>query len=205
MKRLIFVMLVFCNLLLSWLLVLLLLCHWPPPVVPFAAHGENVGLHCDHCSRDGHVNAFCYRKKKAQKAQTRRSSHGTGGIGSGGSERSSVGSVTQEILMLLRRLTASTSIGDVGCVTQSFALTCSATAFQSSTLGPPSATSPDTYPWYLDSGASFHDSSICSSFFFTSFLPSLHCSYRDPLFLLLDRALFPLTLFMSLIFLLFLI
>jgi hypothetical protein len=24
-----------------------------------AAHGESVGLHCDHCGRDGHVEAFC--------------------------------------------------------------------------------------------------------------------------------------------------
>jgi hypothetical protein len=39
-----------------------------PPVVPPAAHGESVGLHYDHCGRDGHVEAFCYRKKKAQKA-----------------------------------------------------------------------------------------------------------------------------------------
>jgi hypothetical protein len=36
-----------------------------PPVVPPTAHGESVGLHCDHCGRDGHVEAFCYRKKKA--------------------------------------------------------------------------------------------------------------------------------------------
>jgi hypothetical protein len=32
----------------------------------------------------------------------------------------------------------------------------SATASQSSTLGPPTAPSPDTYSWYLDSDASFH-------------------------------------------------
>jgi hypothetical protein len=34
-----------------------------PPVVPPTAHGESVDLHCD---RDGHVEAFYYRKKKAQ-------------------------------------------------------------------------------------------------------------------------------------------
>jgi hypothetical protein len=45
-----------------------------PPVVPLATRGESGGLHCDHCGRDGHVEAFCYRKKKAQKAQARRSS-----------------------------------------------------------------------------------------------------------------------------------
>jgi hypothetical protein len=65
------------------------------PVVPAAARGESVGLHCHHCGRDGHVEAFCYRKKKGQKAQARRSSHGTCDTGSGGSERSSAGSETQ--------------------------------------------------------------------------------------------------------------
>jgi hypothetical protein len=54
-----------------------------PPVVPPTARDESVGLHCDHCGRDGHVEAFCYKKKKAQKAQARRSSQGTGGTGSG--------------------------------------------------------------------------------------------------------------------------
>jgi hypothetical protein len=45
-----------------------------PMIVPPAARGEIVGLHCDHCGRDGHVEAFCYRKKKAQKVQARLSS-----------------------------------------------------------------------------------------------------------------------------------
>jgi hypothetical protein len=127
-----------------------------PPVVPPAARGESDGLHCDHCGHDGHVEAFCYRKKKAQKAQAHRSSQGTGGTGSGGAKRSSTGSETREILMLLRRLAASTSTGVVGTVTQSSALIGSATASQSSTLGPPIVPSPGTYYWYLDSGASFH-------------------------------------------------
>jgi hypothetical protein len=48
--------------------------------------------------------------------------------------------------MLLHRLAASTSSGAVGSVTQPSALTSSATASQSSTLGPPSAPSPGTYP-----------------------------------------------------------
>jgi hypothetical protein len=73
-----------------------------PPVVPPTARGESGGLHCAHCGRDGHVETFCYRKKKAQ---AHRSSQGTG---SGGSERSFAGSETQEILMLLHRLAAST-------------------------------------------------------------------------------------------------
>jgi hypothetical protein len=96
-----------------------------PPVAPPAAHGESGGLHCDH---DGHVEAFCYWKKKAQKAQARHSSQGTGGTSSGGSERSSAGSETHEILMLLRRLAASTSSGAAGYVTQPSTPTGSATA-----------------------------------------------------------------------------
>jgi hypothetical protein len=87
-----------------------------PPVVPPAARDESVGLHCDHCGRDEHVEVFCYRKKKAQKAQARRSSQGTGDTGSGGSE-SFAGSETQEILMLLRRLVASTLSGAASSVT----------------------------------------------------------------------------------------
>jgi hypothetical protein len=37
-----------------------------PPVVPPATRGGSGGLHCAHCGRDGYVEAFCYRKKKAQ-------------------------------------------------------------------------------------------------------------------------------------------
>jgi hypothetical protein len=85
-----------------------------PPVVPPTARGESGGLHCAHCGHDGHVEAFCYRKKKAQ---AHRSSQGTDGTGSGRSERSSAGLETQEILMLLYRLAASTSTGAVGTVT----------------------------------------------------------------------------------------
>jgi hypothetical protein len=47
--------------------------------------------------------------------------------------------------MLLRRLAASTSTRAVGTVTQSFALTGSATASQSSTLEPPTTSSSGTY------------------------------------------------------------
>jgi hypothetical protein len=111
-------------------------------VVPPAAHGESGGLHYAHYGCDGHVEAFRYRKKKAQ---AHRSSQGTGGTGSRGSERSSAGSETQEILMLLRCLVGSTSTGAVGIVTQSSARIGSATASQSSTLGPPTAPSPGTY------------------------------------------------------------
>jgi hypothetical protein len=47
-----------------------------------------------------------------------------------------------------------------------------------------------------------YDSSLYSSFCFVPFLSPLHCLYMVPLFLLLDRACFVLTLFMSLMFLL---
>jgi hypothetical protein len=57
-----------------------------PLVVPPATCGESGGLHYDHCGRDGHVEAFCYWKKKAQKAQARRSSQGTSGTGFRGSD-----------------------------------------------------------------------------------------------------------------------
>jgi hypothetical protein len=36
-----------------------------PLVVRPVARGETVGLHCDHYGQDRHVEAFCYRKKKA--------------------------------------------------------------------------------------------------------------------------------------------
>jgi hypothetical protein len=35
-----------------------------PPVAPSSTRGASTGLHCDHCGRDGDVEAFCYRKKK---------------------------------------------------------------------------------------------------------------------------------------------
>jgi hypothetical protein len=74
--------------------------------------------------------------------------------------------------MLLCRLAASTLLGAVGSVIQSSALTGSATASQSSTLGPPSAPSPGTYPWYLDSDDSFYMAPH------STHLSSLHPPYR---------------------------
>ncbi|WVZ93714.1 hypothetical protein U9M48_039674 [Paspalum notatum var. saurae] len=47
-----------------------------PPSLPSSAfvppptRGDGGGLHCDYCGKDGHVEAFCYRKKKAQRSQT---------------------------------------------------------------------------------------------------------------------------------------
>jgi hypothetical protein len=58
--------------------------------------------------------------------------------------------------MQLRCLAASTSTEVVGTVTQFSTLIGSATASQSSTLGPLTAPSPRTYSWYLDSISSFH-------------------------------------------------
>jgi hypothetical protein len=105
-------------------------------------------------------------------AQIRRSSHGTGGTDSRGSERSSTGSLIEEILMLLHPLAASTSTGVVGYVTQSSALTGSATVSQSSTSGPPSTHSLGTCTWYLDSGTSFHMTPH------STHLSSMHPSYH---------------------------
>jgi hypothetical protein len=34
-----------------------------PLIAPFTAHGASNGIYCDHCGRDEHVEAFCYRKK----------------------------------------------------------------------------------------------------------------------------------------------
>jgi hypothetical protein len=135
-----------------------------PPVVPPAIRGESVGLHRDHGGHDGHVEAFCYRKKKAQKAQTHHSSQGIDRSSLGGSERSSTGSEIHELLMLLHHLAASTLSGAIGSVTQDSTLIGSASASQSSTLGPPSTPSPGIYPWYLDSGASFcHTRFVCQN------------------------------------------
>jgi hypothetical protein len=88
-----------------------------PSVAPSTARGVSTGLHCDHYGRDGHMEAFCYRKKKAQKTQAYHSSQGTDGSSYRGSERSSAGSETQELLMLLHRIIASTLSGAVGSVT----------------------------------------------------------------------------------------
>ncbi|WVZ87928.1 hypothetical protein U9M48_034502 [Paspalum notatum var. saurae] len=67
---------------------------------------------------DGHVEAFCYRKKKAQfRSQTRPVSQSSGSASAGASQRSSTDPVTQEMLMLLRRLAASSSSGTASVAT----------------------------------------------------------------------------------------
>jgi hypothetical protein len=109
--------------------------------------------------------------------------------------------------MLLHLLAVFTSSGVVGSVTQPSTLTCSATASQSFTIEPPSAPSPGTYPWYLDSDASFYMTPHSAHLYLlhSSSDIALFIPLMNPLFLLLDRALFPLTLFMFLKFILFLI
>ncbi|XP_022685243.1 uncharacterized protein LOC101770506 [Setaria italica] len=88
------------------------------PAVP-SSESRGGGLKCDWCGKDNHVEAFCYRKKKAQsrEGQSRRggrssqgpsapagsarsslSASATGGSGSGSPQRSSAGSETQEII-----------------------------------------------------------------------------------------------------------
>ncbi|KAJ1262704.1 hypothetical protein BS78_09G130300 [Paspalum vaginatum] len=54
----------------------------PPPSLPSSAPVSSPpargwgggGLHCDYCGKDGHVKAFCYRKKKTHRSQTRQAS-----------------------------------------------------------------------------------------------------------------------------------
>ena len=83
-----------------------------PP--PSTRGGGGGGLHCDYCGKDGHVEAFCYRKKKVQRSQARQASQtspASGSASAGVSQRSSTDPDTQEMLMLLRRLTASSPSG----------------------------------------------------------------------------------------------
>ena len=38
----------------------------PSSMAPSPGNGGGKGLQCDYCGRSGHVEAFCYRKRKAQ-------------------------------------------------------------------------------------------------------------------------------------------
>jgi hypothetical protein len=107
--------------------------------------------------------------------------------------------------MLPHCLVVCTSSGVAGSVTRPSAPTGSATASQSSALGPPSAHSPATDPWYLYSDASFHMTPHPTHILLCVLLIviALFIPPMVPLFLLLDRACFVLTLFVSLLFLLF--
>ncbi|WVZ93221.1 hypothetical protein U9M48_039219 [Paspalum notatum var. saurae] len=110
---------------------------------PSARGGGGGGLHCDYCGKDGHVEAFCYRKKKAQRSQTRPASQTSpasqpsASTSAGVSQRSSTDPVTQEMLMLLRRLAASSPFGTASIATLPAGSPGSAAASQSSTQGPP--------------------------------------------------------------------
>jgi hypothetical protein len=50
-------------------------------MVPLVPQGRRGGLHYDYCHKDTHMDAFCFKKKKAQ---AHRSSKATGSAGSGG-------------------------------------------------------------------------------------------------------------------------
>ncbi|WVZ81917.1 hypothetical protein U9M48_029243 [Paspalum notatum var. saurae] len=110
---------------------------------PSARGGGGGGLHCDYCGKDGHVEAFCYRKKKkAQRSQTRSASQTSlasqpSASTSAGVSQSSTDPVTQEMLMLLRRLAASSPSGTASIVTLPAGSPGSAAASQSSTQRPP--------------------------------------------------------------------
>ena len=84
--------------------------------------------------------------QSSQTAQAHCSSRAASGAGVGGFKRNSASLDTQEILMLLRGLVASTPSGAAGFVTQSSAPTGSAAASQSSTEGSRSISTPGTCP-----------------------------------------------------------
>lgn len=65
---------------------------------------------CSYCGKDGHVKAFC-SKKKAHKAQTHRCLQIASSASTRGSQVSSADSITKEMLMLLPRLVASSMPG----------------------------------------------------------------------------------------------
>ncbi|XP_062232511.1 uncharacterized protein LOC133929743 [Phragmites australis] len=140
--------------------------HSPPPppatpssVAPSSRVGGSGGLHCKYCDKDGHVEDYCYRKKKAQGRRGGRTSQGGSSARSpstGGSQRGSASSETQEILMLLRRLATSAPPGAVGSVTPASAPSHpAAAASPPSTEGPLSTSAPGTQHgspgWYWPS------------------------------------------------------
>jgi hypothetical protein len=114
-----------------------------PPGASSTAHGASTGLHCDHCGRDGHVDAFAIRRKLTRLRLA--VLHRVLVVLVLEDLRGALLVQTQELLMLLHRLATFTSSGVVGSVTQPSELIGSATASQSSTLGPPFASSPGTH------------------------------------------------------------
>lgn len=77
---------------------------------------------------------------------------------------------------MLSHLVSSTPPGAAGSVTQPSAPTGSAAASQYSTLGSPSMFTPGICPWILNSGASFHMTSLHLSFFHTFSTWFSHCT-----------------------------
>jgi hypothetical protein len=114
--------------------------------------------------------------------------------------------VFHRVLVVLVSLVASTPIGVAGFVTQSSAPTGFSVGSLSSTEGssPPSTSS--TCPWFLDYSDSFHMTPHCTCLTFMSPSHSLtvHTADGSPLFVVGQVPFCP-TLFMFLIFLLFLI
>ncbi|WVZ89477.1 hypothetical protein U9M48_035880 [Paspalum notatum var. saurae] len=100
-----------------------------PAPPPSTRGGGGGGIHCDYCGKDGHVEAFCYRKKETSPA--------SGSASAGVLQRSSTDPATQEMLMLLRRLTVSSPSGTARAVTLPIGSPGSAAASQPSTQGPP--------------------------------------------------------------------
>ncbi|WVZ61780.1 hypothetical protein U9M48_011597 [Paspalum notatum var. saurae] len=120
----------------------------PVPVPSSSARGGGGRLHCDYCGKDGHVEAFCYRKKKAQlRSQTSPGSQSSVSASAGASQRSSTDTVTQEMLMLLRRLAAPSPSGTASVATLPAGSPGSAAASQSFAQGPPGSShgSPGEY------------------------------------------------------------
>jgi hypothetical protein len=114
-------------------------------------------LHCTYCDRDGHVESFCFRKKKDLWCSRSSPVAGSSSQKSTGSssQKSTSSSDTQEILMLLHRLTAFASTGSAGSIALPSAQSGSVVpGSQSSNEG--SSFASGTFLWILDSGASFH-------------------------------------------------
>jgi hypothetical protein len=94
----------------------------------------------------------------------------------------------------------------IGSVTRFFAPIGSVAGSPSSTEGPPPPSTSSTCPWILDSGASYYMTPYCTYFFVDLHLVlSLSILLTDLPFLLLARVPFCPTLFMFLMFHLFLI
>lgn len=126
------------------------------------------------------MEAFCFKKKKAQ---AHRLSQCTGSTGTGGHQ--GISATTENMLfMLLRCLAASTPTGAASSVSQSSAPIGSAAASQSSTERSLSTPTLSTCPWILDSSASFHMTPYCT--YLSSMSPSsrsliVHTSDGSPL------------------------